>query len=72
MRKEGERRGAARARRERGKMEATKGWRRERWRARRRVSRVRWVCQGGGVGEAMVVGGLRRGRWKGSRRVFFV
>lgn len=36
-------------------MEATKGWRRERWRARRRVSSVRWVCQGGGVGEAMGV-----------------
>lgn len=39
--------GLAQARRERGMRSAMKGWKMERWRMRRRVSRVRWWDQWG-------------------------
>lgn len=52
--------GVARARSERGRMNAGNGWKRVRERTRRRVSSVRWVYQGGGRGEDEVIPVSRR------------
>lgn len=71
--KEGEEAGAARARRQRGRRAARKGWKRVRERTWRRRSRVRgaWVGVGGGVGRMLALrlmgGGVVAMRWIGKR-----